>query len=284
MDAKQKQSIDKILSSSDLTFGKESFIYTFTNEDIKSYLTYFPLKEKEILTVTGSGDHILNMLLDVDQLDTFDINLFAYYFFVLKKYAIASLELDEYLDFLSMTTPSFDQKTFGKIKQVWKDEKDALDFFEYIFHIGQASYLKQTPLFVNNKIEDKEENISRNRYLEEEQYYALKKTILDKRVLFHHSAIQSLQLEQKFDYIFLSNITDYLHNMFTGDVLKKYKKFLYSSLIPMLKEDGKIISYLYDGEMKGCNQEEVRNTLCYHFSAQVIGKDKILIYTKEMRK
>ena len=71
MDAQIKKSVDEILSSTDLTFKKESFIYTYTNEDIKGYLSYFDLQDKNILTVTGSGDHVLNMLLSVDEIDTF---------------------------------------------------------------------------------------------------------------------------------------------------------------------------------------------------------------------
>lgn len=280
MDAQIKKSVDDILSSADLTFKKESFIYTFTNEDIKKYLTYFDIKEKDILTVTGSGDHVLNMLLSVDKIDTFDINIFAYYFFVLKKYAIASLELDEYLEFLSMRKSNFDMKVFAKIKKVWQEEREALEFFEYIFHLKQSPYLKKTSLFVNNKVEDELDNIERNNYLEEQNYYKLKKSIMDKSITFHHSNIKSLNLDKKFDYIFISNITDYLHNMFSGDLLRNYKKFLYASVIPMLKANGQLISYLYEGEIKGFTKDEVKDVLKYHFSEKEVGKDKILIYEK----
>ena len=280
MDAQMKKSVDDILSSTDLTFKKESYIYTYTNEDIKGYLTYFNLQDKDILTVTGSGDHVLNMLLSVDKIDTFDINIFAYYFYVLKKYAIVALELDEYLEFLSNKKPNFDMKTFSKIKRVWQDEKDALEFFEYIFHLGQAPYLKKTSLFVNNKVEDENINISRNDYLEEKRYYELKKSIMDKTVIFHNSNIKSLELDEKFDYIFISNITDYLHNMFTGDLLRSYKKFLYAKIIPMLKQNGQLVSYLYDGKMQGFTIEEVRSILQYKFTEKQVGNDKILIYEK----
>ena len=99
MDKLDLEAIDYIMASSKLKFSTRSFIYTFTNECIKDYLKFFDLKSKEILTVTGSGDHILNMLLDVDNIDTFDINLYAYYFYILKSYSLITLELDEYLDF-----------------------------------------------------------------------------------------------------------------------------------------------------------------------------------------
>ena len=103
---------------------------------------------------------------------------------------------------------------------------------------------------------------------------------MDKSVTFHHSNIKSLNLDKKFDYIFISNITDYLHNMFSGDLLRSYKKFLYASIIPMLKANGQLVSYLYDGEMKGFTKDEVKNVLKYHFSEKEVGKDKILIYEK----
>ena len=282
MDAKTKKAIDNILSSSNLTFGEESFIYTFTNENISSYLSYFPLSGKNVVTVTGSGDHVLNILLSVDSIHTFDINIFAYYFLILKKYAVVALELDEYLDFLSNRTSYFDQKMFKKIENVWGNEVNALEFFEYIFHLGQSGYLKKTSLFVNNKVEDEQANIARNIYLQEDNYYKLKNIILDKQILFHHSNIKDLKLEEQFDYLFMSNITDYLRNMFSGDVLRKYKKFLYAKIISLLKQHGKIISYMYDGKMEGFASSEIDDVFQYGFTQKPVGKDKILIYEKNI--
>ena len=78
----------------------------------------------------------------------------------------------------------------------------------------------------------------------------------------------------------MSNITDYLYNMFQGDVLKKYKTFLYSNLIPMLKENGKIISYLYNGKIQNISKEEMDETLKYGFTKEPVGNDKVLIYKR----
>lgn len=279
MDEKVKQAIANILSNSKLKFQTESFIYTFTNENIKGYLPYFKLENRDILTVTGSGDHILNLLLCVDSIDTFDTNLFAYYFFILKKYAIVALEVDDYLDFFSDRNPSFDSKIFNHIKLYWKEDQDALAFFEYLFHLSQAYYLKKTSLFVNNKADSISTNRERNIYLEEQNYYKLKRTILNKTVTFHHSNMKSLQIDKNFDFIFISNITDYLYNMFSEDVLRKYKKFIYSNIIPMLKENGKLVSYLYDGKMNGFSDEQVSNILHYNFEQKPVGQDKILVFT-----
>ena len=270
------EAIDNIMASSKLKFSNRSFIYTFTNECIKDYLNFFDLKDKKILTVTGSGDHILNMLLAVNNIDTFDINLYAYYFYVLKKYALITLELDEYLDFFLDKEINYNKKVFNKIKQNWNNEFYIKDFFEYVFR----NYNKNTPLFTNNKYQDKEKYIENNTYLDEINYYKLKKNLQNKNVNFINSNFTKLNLTDKYDYIFISNITDYLNNMFDNNSLRSYKKFLYKSIIPYLKENGKIISYLYNGEIKGYSKNELNEILNYGFSQKEVRNDKILVYKK----
>lgn len=276
MDKLDLEAIDYIMASSKLKFSNRSFIYTFTNECIKDYLKSFDLKSKEILTVTGSGDHILNMLLAVDSIDTFDINLYAYYFYILKSYALITLELDEYLDFFLDKESNYSKKLFGKIKQNWDNNFDIKHFFDYVF----TKYDKHTPLFTNNKYSDREQLIKNNTYLEEKNYYKLKNDISNKTVNFINSNLTRLNLDKKYDYIFISNITDYLNNMFNTEPLKSYKKFLYKSIIPHLKESGKLVSYLYNGNMIGFNDSEVDEILNYGFDKKEVNNDKILIYTK----
>ena len=270
------EAIDNIMASSKLKFSNRSFIYTFTNECIKDYLNFFDLKDKKILTVTGSGDHILNMLLAVNNIDTFDINLYAYYFYVLKKYALITLELDEYLDFFLDKEINYNKKVFNKIKQNWNNEVYIKDFFEYVFR----NYNKSIPLFTNNKYQDKEKYIENNTYLDEINYYKLKKNLQNKNVNFINSNFTKLNLTDQYDYIFISNITDYLNNMFDNNSLRSYKKFLYKSIIPYLKENGKIISYLYNGEIKGYSKNELNEILNYGFSQKEVRNDKILVYKK----
>lgn len=270
------EAIDNIMASSKLKFSNRSFIYTFTNECIKDYLNFFDLKDKKILTVTGSGDHILNMLLAVNNIDTFDINLYAYYFYVLKKYSLITLELDEYLDFFLDKEINYNKKVFNKIKKNWNNEVYIKDFFEYVFR----NYNKNIPLFTNNKYQDKEKYIENNTYLDEINYYKLKKNLQNKNVNFINSNFTKLNLTNQYDYIFISNITDYLNNMFDNNSLRSYKKFLYKSIIPYLKENGKIISYLYNGEIKGYSKNELNEILNYGFSQKEVRNDKILVYKK----
>ncbi len=282
MEEIQKQAITQILNRTKPTFGTMSYLYTFTNENIKETLTYLQLENKDILTVTGSGDHVLNMLLYVDNIDTFDINLFAYYLLILKKYAILALEKDEFLDFFLNEKPYFDPKTFAKIKACWQEEIDALSFFEYLFHLPQSLYLKKTTLFTDNQLSHREEYMAFNSYLDDENYAQLKQTIMSKNIQFHHSNLKSLVLSKQFDYIHISNITDYLCNMFSGDILGNYKKFIYQKLYSMLKENGCLLSYLYDGKIAHFSESYVHDILHYHFKEEEVGKDKILIFEKKV--
>lgn len=94
----------KIVSCSFNNMSKEnyhgnSFIYRFTNEKINEYQKYLE-NRKKVLTVTASGDHILNSVLaGTKEIDSYDISRFPRYFFELKKAAILSLSKEEYLQF-----------------------------------------------------------------------------------------------------------------------------------------------------------------------------------------
>lgn len=55
------KAVDKIIETKSRNFQKEAFIYKFTNERLSSYLPLFDLKNKDIMTVVGSGDHYLNI-------------------------------------------------------------------------------------------------------------------------------------------------------------------------------------------------------------------------------
>ena len=74
------KALNEIVETKSRRFQKEAFIYKFTNERLSSYLPLFDLENKDVMTVVGSGDHCLNILLrDVNSLDCFDINKFLYY-------------------------------------------------------------------------------------------------------------------------------------------------------------------------------------------------------------
>ena len=73
---------DKITSFT--SFGNFDPSYLWTNEDMKLYPKE-NLKGKNILTITSSGDHALNAILNGgSMIDSFDVNIFSKYVSALK--------------------------------------------------------------------------------------------------------------------------------------------------------------------------------------------------------
>ena len=78
------------------SFGNFDPSYLWTNEDMKLYPKE-NLKGKNILTITSSGDHALNAILNgATNIDSFDVNLFSKYVSALK---IAMIKKYGYYDF-----------------------------------------------------------------------------------------------------------------------------------------------------------------------------------------
>ena len=70
-------------------FNSYSASYVFTTENINAYYDRLDLKDKSILTVVGSGDHILNAILrGAKKIDAFDISGYAILFYYLKEAAV----------------------------------------------------------------------------------------------------------------------------------------------------------------------------------------------------
>lgn len=246
-------------------------------------MSLYDLNGKKILTVTGSGDQVFNALLSVDKIDTFDINQFAYYFMILKKYAIIVLEYDEFFTYFLNKNSSFDIKIYNKIKSYLGEYPDVRNFFDYIFNMKEANYIKKTGLFVYNDYDDEDVFARNNLYLEVDNYYMLKGKLLDTEINFKRCNITSLSenFDEAYDYIFISNITDYLTNIFNDNHLKKYKKLLLQDLSKILELEGKVVSYLYNGLMgREDNSFERRQVLGHCFEELPLKQDKILVYTK----
>ena len=76
-------------------------IYPFTTENIAGYMKGLDLVNKRVICVTGSGDHVLNIvLLGCKNILTFDVNPLTKYYMDLKLSAIKYLSYKEFLDFL----------------------------------------------------------------------------------------------------------------------------------------------------------------------------------------
>ena len=76
--------------------------YFCTNESL-DYISNFDIKDKNVLSVCGSGDHAFMSLINgANLVDTFDYNPFQHYLLCLKCAAIKGLTKEEYLRSLNL--------------------------------------------------------------------------------------------------------------------------------------------------------------------------------------
>ena len=84
------------------SFSDTCQMYSLTTENISAYLKKIDLTNKKVLTVTSSGDHMLNMAFqDCKKIDCFDLNKNAYFMQELKIASIKKLDYEEFLDFFT---------------------------------------------------------------------------------------------------------------------------------------------------------------------------------------
>ena len=221
-------------------------IYPFTTENISGYMNELDLTNKKVITVTGSSDHIINIILKgCLDITTFDINPLTKYYMDLKLSAIKELSYQEFLDFmLYYSDKSFDYEIIKKLSMA----KESKDFWlnELSKNDNNGLKMKHSGLF-NLKYFDFQNKISCNLYINEKSYAIIKNRLGHVKIKFIKSNLKDLKLNQKYDYMFLSNISDYINTFYEDSSLDNYKNLIFKFL-----ENVKIIyfAYIYDIESK----------------------------------
>lgn len=242
-------------------------IYPFTTENIKGYIGKLDFNDKKVLTVCGSGDHILNIINNNGkEIDSFDINILAYQYYLLKEAAIKTISYQEYLDYfctLSLVDKkNFDVKTFDY--KIYKKIRKNLNlkskmFWDEIYKINAYDYIFSSDVYTR-KI-----NIKTNLYLEKDNYNEMKNRIWNSQVSFKNSNLANIRLNKKYDYIFLSNIAQYM----IKNSEQSYRQFLIiiSNLLNKLNENGRIyLNYFYDYDY---------NQMCYNENMPIILNEQV---------
>ena len=98
--------------------------YAVTNENL-GYFADLNIAGKDALTVTGSGDHALNLaFFGAKSVETFDINHLTFLAFDLKKNAILHLSRKEFIEFYS--APLFRKDLYNKVAPFLKPQTRAV--------------------------------------------------------------------------------------------------------------------------------------------------------------
>ena len=205
-------------------------IYPWTNESLSTYYDLNDLKDKNVLTVTSSGDHALHAVLaGATNIDSFDKNKLCKYYSALKIAIIKTLNYDEFIKFYS------NNRTIKKLnlESIFYHLNDTeKKFWEKFFYLSK--HKKIDKLFKDDGyIKPCKNDI---KYLEEEFYYKLKNKINDANITYYDSDIKIFNNEnKKYDAIFLSNISDFCSGI--------EKKNIFKKCVDMLNDEGIIYDY-----------------------------------------
>ena len=239
------------LCNRDMTkFYQFNYLYPFTTENISGYIDKFDLKGKSLLTVGSSGDQALNAILrDCKMITVYDVCPFAKEYFNLKKALILCLTRESFLKFLCYQNYPmwllknrnvFNLKTFDYVYECLA----SIDLESSYFWSELLTRFRGTEIRRNlfNVADERNPKVIQqmNRYLVSDvAFNALRNKLGDAAIEFINGDILKIELDKKFDNIFLSNIAAYLNS----SVFKE----AFLACTDLLKDDGwMLVSYLYD--------------------------------------
>ena len=202
-------------------------IYPFTSENIAGYMKELDLIDKKVITVTGSTDHILNVILQgATDITTFDINPLTKPYMDLKISAVKNLSYEDFINFLLLeSNMNFD---YSIISSLDMSDESKMFWLEQLSKFNNNGIeLRNSSLF-NTEYFNPYSKLWQNLYLEKNKYNLLKQQLKDASINFINASLKDLEIEDSYDYMFLSNISDYLSLMYNSDALRKYRDLLYA--------------------------------------------------------
>lgn len=217
-------------------------IYPFTSENIAGYMKDLDLIGKKVITVTGSTDHILNAVLQgATEITTFDVNPKTEPYMDLKISAVRNLLYEDFIKLLLFENNM--NLDYNIISSLDMSKKSRAFWLEQLSKFNNNGIeLRKSSLF-NTKYFNPDSKLWQNLYLEKSKYDLLKQRLNGVNITFVNASLKDLKIEENFDYMFLSNISDYLNLMYSRNQLINYRNLL----IQFQKRINTIyFAYLYD--------------------------------------
>lgn len=222
--------------------GRFNSIYPFTSENIAGYMKDLDLTGKKVITVTGSTDHILNAVLQgATEITTFDINPLTKPYMDLKISALKNLSYKNFIKLLLFESNI--NLDYSIISSLNMPNESKMFWLEQLSKFNNNGIeLRNSSLF-NTKYFNPNSKLWQNLYLEKNKYNLLKQRLKYANISFINSSLNDLKIDEHFDYMFLSNISDYLNLMYSSDRLQNYRDLLKEF---QKKIDIIYFAYLYD--------------------------------------
>ena len=226
-----------------------SKIYLFSNENCR-YLRAQNYIDSSALTTGSSSDQVFNLInYGCRDITLFDINPFKEEFFELKRAAVLLLNKQELVDFFQKSffidNKVFNQKVFNHLLTYMSD--DSKKFWSDMFNNFSRKDIYNNLFFEG--VKDKKSIINNNDYLN--NLKLLRRKLEYANVKFIDKDITKLKdLPYKYDYMFLSNILDYIFD-FINKTLKESKQefnnyyLALMQLSELLNDNGKMFFHYF---------------------------------------
>lgn len=248
--------INGLTTIEDSIFDEVSMIYRTTNETISNpnYIEKMRARKK-VLAVTGSGDQIINSVLQGgEEIIGLDICRFPKYFVTLKLAAIKALNKEEYIEYIIGDVDRYiyplSKKYYDRVRQELSD--DAREFWDHVFENRDEREVYNSHLFRPFQVSPKR-FIRNNPYLQGDNYNKVKQRLSDVSICLGDGDFFNTDLSEfdKVDLVLLSNIFNYISvpAKSVTERVKMYKDFL--KKLP-LKINGIALTYnfVYDGTVE----------------------------------
>ena len=246
----------RIVSGAEYNFGNtnmfhnNSAVYKISNERIQDYEKYLR-KRNKVLSVIGSGDQILNCILNgTKEIDAFDISVFPKYFLELKMAAIKALTVDEYIDFFYEVTNRDEVYEDMYYRIAVYLENDMCEFWDSLFNFFEWKEIYNSTMF-SSEPNIASNAINQNKFLQsEEEYNRLREELDNVKITYYEGDILELSsyLRDSYDLVYLSNIVYYCN------------KDKYREMLGNLNLTDKGISLTYFYKMQGHAMEYFQGT------------------------
>ena len=198
-------------------------IYFSSNECLKNIFSQFDFKEKDILTVLGSGDQAFYFYdSNAKSVDIFDINKLAFYYYFLRMWVVKYMN-SFYLPIGFTTYYIF--RLIELVKPTSKDEYNALEFWKKYALLFENNNHLRINLFedFDYSLPNKIENLKKIR----------KRILLNDNNMYNIDISSNFTLDKKYDVIYVSNISNWLDK----DKFILYRDNLYN----LLNDSGYVI-------------------------------------------
>lgn len=250
-------------------FTSISKIYSFTTENINGYFNFLDFKNKNVLTVSASGDHIINAFYKgAKTVTAFDINYLALIFTELKLVAMQYFNYEDFLEFflindknnMNKNINALNYENYTKLRKFLS--YNAIIVLDKLYkEFNNNGYKFRNSYVFNNKYDNNLLKIESNMYLKSElEFNKAKENIKDKEIVLLNSSYTNINLNklpnpESYDIILMSNISDYIKDIYNikSNYLEKYiKELIYNFKSP---NNQIVCAYLYNIKQENYRSE-----------------------------